>query len=326
MKRNLWQSCLAALGLLVLILDSALALEGARAGLDLCIRTVIPSLLPFFILSMLLTGSLSGSPSRPVLVLSDFLSVPQAAAPVLIPAFLGGYPVGAKCVADLFRKNRISKPQAQRLLAFCSNAGPSFLFGMVSLFFPEKKQIWLLWCIQIASAVFTAMAIPAPKLQPPSQTHTPQREEPDILLSSVRAMAIVCCWVILFRILIAFLERWFLWMLPASVQVLVMGFLELTNGCCALHLIPEEAVRFVLCACMLSWGGLCVLLQTAGVTKGLSLAGYLKGKLLQTVFAFLLSCMAVYRQGWMMAFLILPAVIIFRKSQNRYGNPGIYPV
>ena len=39
----------AAVGLLVLIFDSSLAIQGAREGVELCLRTVIPSLFPFFV-------------------------------------------------------------------------------------------------------------------------------------------------------------------------------------------------------------------------------------------------------------------------------------
>ena len=49
LKRKHLQAFVAGIGFLVLIFDSRLAVEGARAGLDLCIRTVIPSLFPFLI-------------------------------------------------------------------------------------------------------------------------------------------------------------------------------------------------------------------------------------------------------------------------------------
>ena len=326
MKKNTLQGTMAALGLLVLILDGTLALEGARAGIDLCIRTVIPALFPFFVLSGILTASLSGNLPRPVLFLADLLQIPPSAAPVLVPAILGGYPVGAKCVGDLHRQSRISTVQAQRLLAFSSNAGPSFLFGMVSGFFPEGKSIWLLWGIHLCSALLTARVFPPPEQQDSAELPTANPKGTDTILSSARAMVTVCCWVVLFRILIAFLESWFLWILPAWAQVLATGFLELTNGCCALYQVAEKNLRFVLCSCMLAWGGICVLLQTASVTNGLSLQNYIRGKLLQTLFSFLLSSAVVHKKGWMAACLILIFLIIFRKFENRYGNPGIVPV
>lgn len=320
------QAAAAALGFLVLIFDSALALEGARAGIALCIQTVIPSLFPFFVLSAMLTGSLAVSPCKPLQILTRVLGIPASAASVLISAVLGGYPIGAKCVWDLYQQKQIHRDDAQRMLAFCSNAGPSFLFGMVSGFFPEGKMVWLLWLIHIASAFLTALAIPGnrsgPMPLPPAEAPANRTS----MLSSARAMALVCCWVILFRLLIAFLIRWLLWAFPVWVQILIMGILELTNGCCSLVLITDVKLRFVLCSCLLAFGGICVLLQTISVTKGLSVRSYVTGKLIQTVFSFLLSGLIVFESGIYFASLVPITVFFLRKVQNRYRNPGALPV
>lgn len=316
---------MAAAGLLVLILDSRLAVESAREGMELCIRTVIPSLFPFFVLSMVLTNSLGDWVSPPVRACGNCLGIPEAAVSVLFPAVLGGYPVGAKCVGELYQNRRISGEEAQRLLAFCSNAGPSFLFGMVSGFFPEQKMVWMLWLIHLFSAFLTAMAIPHRKNQEiKKQTEQAGAQKP-VLLSAATAMLLVCCWVILFRILLGFLNDWFLWILPDWVQVLLTGMLELTNGCCELLRVADVRLRFVLCSCMLSFGGVCVLFQTASVTQGLSLGSYVQGKLLQTLHSFLLSC-AVVSENWVFGVLPLIFTMIFRKIQKSYGNPAFLPV
>ena len=324
-RKNRLQGVLAAASMLILIFDSHLAVEGTRSGIELCIKTVIPSLLPFFVLSMLLTSALEGQVTSFFQPLALLLRIPQSGVPALVPAILGGYPVGAKCVGDLYIHGQIPRQDAERMLAFCSNAGPSFLFGMVAGFFPEKKSIWLLWLIHIISAFLTAISLPAemPDSRKPSGNSTATQT---VISMAVRAMVNVCCWVILFRTLISFLNAWFLWMLPSWVQVLVIGTLELANGCCELSRIPDLSARFVLCACMLSCGGICVLMQTASVTHGLSIRSYLKGKLMQTTFSFLLSCAVVYPRGLAFAALIPFLAIILRKIQKNSGNPQSLPV
>ena len=322
-KKTALQGAMAGIGLLVLIFDSELAVEGARNGIHLCMMTVIPSLFPFFVLSMLLTNSLSSCRSPKWQVLAKGLGIPPAAAPVLIPSILGGYPVGAKCAGDLYRNHQLSKEEAERLLAFCSNAGPSFLFGMVSGFFSEQRTIWLLWFIHLFSAVLTALVIPPVQQQPDSTVMEKRKDQQAVIGSAAKAMGLVCCWVILFRMVITFLNDWLLWLAPDWGKVLLTGFLELTNGCCELQLISDETIRFILCSCMLAFGGLCVLLQTAGVTRGLSLSWYLRGKALQTAFSLLLSSTVVLEQG----LLLLPIfLILLLKIQKRYGNPRAIPV
>ena len=66
---------------------------------------------------------------------------------------------------------------------------------------------------------------------------------PDALQCSLKIMANVCGWIILFRILIAFMTRWVLWLLPVPAQVAITGILELSNGCCALDKISNEELK-----------------------------------------------------------------------------------
>ena len=105
-------------------------------------------------------------------------------------------------------------------------------------------------------------------------------------------MALVCGWVILMRMVLHFLERWFLWLLPKTAQVVVAGILELSNGCIGLAQLESEGLRFVIAAGLLSLGGICVTLQTASVAEGISMKQYFPGKILQGAFSFLASyCM-----------------------------------
>ena len=322
-RHNGLQGLLAAAGMLVLIFDSASAAEGAAAGVELCIKTVIPSLFPFFVLSSVLLSKAAFSPPG---FLLKALEIPESAASILIPAFLGGYPVGAKCVGDLYRRKQLRRADAERLLGFCSNAGPSFLFGMAAACFPERKTAWAIWMVHIASVLLTALAVPGraetkPLSQPERQTDTDS-----VIASAAKAMGLVCCWVILFRMILTFLSRWVLWLLPPWARVLVTGSLELVNGCCRLTEIGDIRIRFILCCCMLSFGGICVLLQTASVTEGLRLRYYFRGKLLQALFSFLLSWGIVLGHGLIPAAILTVLVLLFRKIQNRYGNLRVFPV
>ena len=88
--------------------------------------------------------------------------------------------------------------------------GMAVLFGMVSGFFPDRKMVWMLWGIHIFSAVLTAMTIPAEKTDWQEQKKFDNTETQSFLQAAAKAMCLVCCWVILFRILILFLKKWLL--------------------------------------------------------------------------------------------------------------------
>lgn len=275
----------AAVGMLILILDGKTALSGAQEGINLCIQAVIPSLFPFFVLSILLTGSFSGTELPLLRPIGKFCGISKGAESLLIPAFLGGYPVGAQCISSSYRSGQLTKPQAERLLAFCNNAGPSFLFGIVAAQFPDSRCAWLLWGIHLLSALLTARTLPAVENFYTEMPSGGQISLTDALMKALRVMASVCGWVVLFRVVIAFLNRWILWLLPKAVQILVIGLLELTNGCCSLALIENTGLRFLICSGILAFGGICVTMQTVTVTKGLDMKLYFAGKALQALYS-----------------------------------------
>ena len=323
-NKQLWMGIGAASGMLILILDGRTAVEGARQGIELCLKTVIPSLFPFFLLSILLTSSFMGRNLSFLRPIGRLFRIPTGAESILISAFLGGYPVGAQSIAEAYKQKQLDRQDAQRMLAFCNNAGPAFLFGMVASMFPDKSAAWILWGIHILSALLVSFFFPSS-----SETVRLHREQEisatSAMVSAIKVMASVCGWVVLFRVIIAFLSRWILWLFPTTAQIMLTGLLELSNGCCELSAIESLKQRFVVCSTILALGGLCVTMQTLTVAKGLSMKYYFLGKLLQTGFSLLLSASIAYSL-WLLIpfgvfFLIFPVRIL--KSSRNPGMLGV---
>lgn len=288
-RTNLLSALLSAAGMLTLILDSRTALQGAAEGIELCIYTVVPSLLPFFVFAILLTSTLAGKEIKLLSPLGKACGIPKGAETLLLVGLLGGYPVGAQSVAQAYHDNLLTEQDAKRLLGFCSNAGPAFIFGIAGSLFSNQRQAWLLWAIHIASALIVGILLPGKNRSTSCKCAEQSMDLPKALMGAVRILSGVCGWIILFRVLIAFLNRWFLWLLPKTMQVAFIGMLELANGCHMLFSIQSESMRFILAAVILGFGGVCVGMQTISVTKGLGTGWYFPGKLLQGLFSLVLS-------------------------------------
>lgn len=284
----------AAFGMLLLIIDSKTAIAGAVSGIDLCLKTVIPSLFPFFVLSGMLTSSMLGSKSKLLAPIGWLCGIPAGAESIFLTGLIGGYPLGAHTIANACRTGQLSPPDGQRMAAFCSNAGPAFIFGMAGAMFHASWIPWALWGIHISGAVFTAMILPRSGRGTVTVNKAAPMSPSAAVRSSISAMANVCGWVVLFRVVIAFLERWLLWLFPEVAQVLISGLLELANGCCALDRIPNSGLRFIICSGMLAMGGLCVAMQTASVCQGVRLRLYFPGKIVQSLFCVFLSTVVQY--------------------------------
>ena len=290
MNRRTLTCIAAALTMLILILDAKTALSGAVEGVQLCIQVVIPSLLPLFFLSIFLTDALSSISTGLLTPLGRFCRIPGNTPALLVLGLLGGYPTGAQSVAEAYRAGHLSKEDGKRLLGFCSNAGPAFVFAMGATQFQDPRIPMVLWLIHILSALITGRILPSFKskitaLPPKNSSISPTAA----MGKTLRTLAFVCGWVILFRVLLTFMDRWFLWYFPEELRTAIHIFLELANGCAELNRITNEGLRMMLFSAGLGFGGICVLMQTVSVTGSLGLGMYLPGKLIQCVLSLLLT-------------------------------------
>ena len=313
----------AAVWVFLLILDGKTALLGAQKGISLCLRTVIPSLFPFFLLTGMLSSSLMGTGLGILRPVGRFLKLPEGTEVLLIPAFLGGYPAGAKAAADAYEKNQLSREDAIRFLFFGSNAGPAFLFGMGGLLFPRPWQIFSLWTGHLTAALMLGAMLPEAKHHAVPNKNQAHFSLSGCMNSAIQAMAAVCGWVILFRLVLAFLSRWFLWRLPIWGQALLSGLLELTNGTVLLAALPEFPLRFLIFTVLLSFGGICVAMQTLSVLKGLPIRTYLLGKAFQLLFSLLFSIGILY--GFWHIFLVLCLLLLATQRQREKSSGNSLP-
>ncbi len=112
---------------------SQLSLSYALLGLQLWFEKMIPTLMPFMILSgiMIRLQLTQGFAALLYPVLHPLYRVSHNAVYAITLGFLCGFPMGAKTVADLLEAKMISEREAEFLLAFCNNIGPVYFVSFV---------------------------------------------------------------------------------------------------------------------------------------------------------------------------------------------------
>lgn len=268
--------------MILLIIDSQAAIQSASQGVELCIRTVIPSLFPFFYLSGLISSNLSGRSYRILRPLGKICGIPQGAEPIMLLGMVGGYPIGAQSIQNAYKIGCLKKQDAERMLGFCNQPGPAFIFGIVGSLFCNHWIPFVIWIALLASAILTAIVLPNNSKESCVYIAS-QKVKP--FENSIVATASVCGWVILFRVLITMLQRWMFYAVPESIAVGILGVLEITNGCILLHQLNNSTLEFILITAILTFGGCCVAMQTKSVARDLSCKTYFLGKLVQTSIA-----------------------------------------
>lgn len=307
--------CFFAMG--ILILDTKTALQGATEGIGLCLKTVIPSLFPFVVLSMLLTSSLMGANLPLLRPIGRLLRMPMGTESIWLTGSLGGYPVGAQSVGQAVKSGYLSHADAKRMLCFCSNAGPSFLFGIGMGILGDLRLCSLLWGIHILSSVAVGLLTPGDASHQVKISATATMTLPQALPKATTTMAMICGWVVLFRIFLNVLQKWILWRFSNTLQILLSGLMELSNGCVALPEVGSMPQRFIFFSAFLGFGGICVAMQTFSAVSGTGVdtGWYLPAKITQTACSILFSAIAamllfpaepLIHPGWLLVCSIIP--------------------
>ena len=260
-------------------------LVGATNGLLLWFQIVIPSLLPFFILTNLLIQT--NSISLIVKFLAPFLtrvfSVSADGSFAILAGFLCGYPIGAKVTADLVKQKRISVREGNYLLSFCNNTSPAFISNFVVL--QKLKDPSLLFaslCILFLSPILCSVLFRlyykgfSNHIQ--TQTKSIQfhfQMLDDCIMNAFESITKIGGYIILFSILFILGKN-----TPFHI---LLPSLEITNG---ITYLTNSSLRFTWSytsiMALSSFGGLCSIAQTYSVIQGsdLSIFAYITEKLI----------------------------------------------
>lgn len=107
----------------------------ASAGLHLWYSTVVPALLPFFIVAEILVQirfvNFLGVLLEPIM--RPLFRLPGCSSLVVVMGFTSGFPVGAILTKKLYEQNMLTRDEAERLLVFTNNASPLFILGAVGV-------------------------------------------------------------------------------------------------------------------------------------------------------------------------------------------------
>ena len=332
-------ACLITLFGMGLILCTGAVSAAAADTIVLCGRVVIPSLFPFLVLSSLCLSTGMGRGLCRLLShpMERLFHLPGSGAPALVLGLIGGYPVGARTVFDLYDRKGCSAEECSRLLAFCSCCGPAFLCSAVGVaLFGSLRAGLMLYGCHVGAALVIGLVqgrfLPKPDRRtialPASPSLSFARAFTQAVGSACGAMLNVCAFVVFFAALMALLEdsgcmgflKDLLRFLPKGMaEPLVRGLLEMTGGVAALGettcLTFPQAMG--LAGGMAGWGGLSVHAQVLALReeRDIPMGRYFTGKLFHGLLAGCLSFCA--------AFYCLPESAHHPVFQPLYGAEGV---
>lgn len=281
------------------------------AGLNLWFHTVLPSLLPFMILSnfFLRTGKIERLLNRFSGFFRTVLGLTPCGAYAFLLGLFCGYPMGARLTADLYASGKIDRREARFLLTFSNNASPMFLTSYVALQSLGSKALMLPLLAVIYGADLLTWLIFRVRFRrfrnfPEAAGGNAAKKEVSTVswgelidtsvMNGLEAAAKLGGYIILFSIFSGAILRLFA-PLP-GVRLFLAGITEVTTG---VHTLAESGISFSLlfpavCACT-AFGGISAAAQTKCMLgrTSLSIGLYIGAKCINGALAAVLALLFV---------------------------------
>ena len=292
----------AGLTAVLLLLFPNISSAAVQHALRLCAETIIPTLLPFLILSNICLNlrCIRHLSDKSGPVIRKLFHLPCEAATALIFGCLCGFPMGAKTVAELYKEGRLQKNDAEHMLLFCSNAGPSFVFGVVgNAVFQNQYWAAMMWMIHVLSAIVIGILFRPKESHFSGRKNTIEWENTSCYSKIVHAisdagstMFQICIMICAFSVLIGYIIA----IIPTQhsnslLYVILIGMIELSTGTTLLSHLPLDTA-WLLSAVLLAWNGFCIHFQVLSITSAtdLHMHKYFLGKVLHMLLSLLLAC------------------------------------
>lgn len=252
--------------------------NGIKNGLILIANQVIPALYPFILLTSIFKNRIPEA--------SSFLKI--------IIAFLSGYPLGAKVIAE--NSIRYSYLTSQELLILCTNPSPAFMISFVGYSCIKDP----FWGIMIYAAVLIGNIIclmlkkiirylKNKALQPDGWIKVNEIYAPDtnrIINDSFVTILNLSTYILIFSVFAAFIDK-----IPLGsdwIKALCVGFVEMTSGIGKIAKLQIELEqKLIIMTGMVSYGGMSIIAQTYSVIQGseLSIKKYMTDKAISAIIA-----------------------------------------
>lgn len=262
--------------------NPGMSIMSAKEGLNIWVNLLLPSLLPFLIISNLLIslgfidifGKLLEPLMKPLFNVSGIGIFPFSIS------MMSGYPVGAKLTSNLRQNNLITKIEGDRLISFSSTSGPLFLLGTVligMLNYPELSPLILIphYLGAITIGLIFRFYRKNDKSNNDKKVYKPTKKDNSIgsiistcIKDSMDSMLLIGGFVIIYSVIIdVLLESYFFNTILSSISKITFldlevlkgitaGIIELTNGC---NIISSLNIKFInkllIINFLIGWGG-----------------------------------------------------------------------
>ncbi len=248
-----------------LILKPEICAMGVKKAIILCGRILIPSIFPFgaCTLYIIKSGLIEKSDIISPITLRLF-GISAYPFFIMVLSMLGGYPIGAKLLNEAVICDRISQKDAEKMLNYCVNAGPSFIISAVGGAILGNNKLGLILMVShvLASLIICRFSgkVAVCKFKT-ANTLSPADNFVASASDSANSVLGICSFVILFSVIISYLE-YFSQAIPIIKPLIYLC--EVTNT-------VTKTRNIYLISFLLGFSGFCIWCQILFMAKALKI-------------------------------------------------------
>lgn len=241
-----------------------------RAGLELCANTVIASVFPFLILTEMISKTSGLEQIRWLRVAFERLfKINGYAVNAFIIGITCGFPIGAKTAVELYKSDKISNEECQRLIGFANNTGPAFIIaGIGAGMRGSATDGIILYVSMVLSALTVGILFGIGKAYKKTMTESANCKY-DFSASVKNAASntlAVCGFVVLFSVICGIFSSI---VKNNTISSLLLPFIEVTNA--AAHLSRDiflpDFINLILTSFAISFSGFSVHFQASAFLR-----------------------------------------------------------
>lgn len=312
-KNQNYFMCILITGFIFVFVDNLEGcIDAALIGVNLVVKTIIPTIFPFSVICNLLISYDGVSLYSKILgpILCKPLKLSKSSSFPIVASFLSGYPLGCKYCCDLYSLGYIDRNEFERLLNIASNASPMFIIGSIgATMLGDIKLGFILLIGNYLSAIIVGILTmnhtktsSSMKELPKNNTNTNFGSAlKSALDNGINTTLQVGAFVILFSIIISIIKNntyisiafynieEFLNLPKYSIYGLFLGSVEFTNGCKLITTLPLTLpFKLAIISFICSFSSLSVIAQISSFVYkyNISIAKYSFIKLIQGIISF----------------------------------------
>lgn len=285
--------------LVLCIIFPDLAIKTSKETIVLWYQSILPSLLPFFIISKCIYNNDGVNILSKILnPITKILGLPKTIALPLSMTLLCGYQTGSRTVANMNLKRNLNA-----FANICYSPSPLYVIGTVgSVILKSPSSGYALYTIQICTLLISTVFCSF-KDEFIYQQKEQKESFNSIISESISSVLSICGYMILYNLIIKIIT----FFMPTNLNVFISGIFEFTEGIkkAVNHIeYPMPAISF-----FLSFGGICVITQCLSVLKGVNKIYFILNRFFLGIISF--SLCILYKKTALYIPIIITIIILF---------------